>query len=277
MEFSLGPFELVGDRVWRAVAEPASVNIGLVAGRDGCVVIDTGSTPAQGREIRDAAARVAGFPVVAAVVTHAHYDHAFGLAAFADLPTYAHASVWPTIEAEASDEELAHLGLKRTDLAAATHPFKLAAMVDLGDRHVEVVHFGPGHTPGDAVALVPDARVVFAGDLIENPAPYASSDSTLSGWPLALDGVLGTLRADSVIVGGHGDPVDRVFAVNQRGQLAGIYLQLEYLFQCGTSLAHVVAKGDWPFPDDHFAGAVARVHAELKAKGKIGRPLKVIH
>ena len=32
-------------------------------------------------------------PVVAVLVTHWHYDHLFGLAGFADVPTYAHETV----------------------------------------------------------------------------------------------------------------------------------------------------------------------------------------
>jgi len=278
MEFSLGAFEPVADRVWRAVAEPASVNIGLVAGDAGCLVVDTGSTPAQGRAIRDAAERLAGVPVAAVVLTHHHYDHAYGLAAFAGVPSYAHASVAASVRAGAGlAEELAGLGLSEADLADATRPFHLAATVDLGGRHAEIVHFGPGHTPGDAVVFVPDARVVFAGDLLENPAPWAGPDASLPGWPLALDGVLGTLRPDTVLVPGHGDPVDRLFATNQRGQIAGLYLQLEYLFQAGATPADVLAKGDWPFPAEQFADAVAGVYADLKAKGKVGRALKVLH
>ena len=56
----MGTFEAVADRVYVAVAEPASVNIGLVVGTEGALVVDTGSCPAQGAEIRRRAAAVAG-------------------------------------------------------------------------------------------------------------------------------------------------------------------------------------------------------------------------
>ncbi len=277
--FSLSPFEPVADRVWRAVAEPASVNIGLVAGASGCLVVDTGSSPAQGRAIRDAAERTADAPLIAAVVTHHHYDHAYGLAAFADVATYAHASVAASVRANPElAAELASLGLDESDLAEANRTFGLAVTIDLGGRHVEAVHFGPGHSPGDVAVLVPDARVVFAGDLLEESGPpQAGPDADLAGWPVALDGILGTLRADSVVVPGHGEPVDRIFAVDQRGQLAGVYLQLEYLFASGATLDDVIGKGDWPFPPAAFEAVVPAVYAQLKAKGKVGRPLKVIH
>lgn len=45
MQTSLSSFEQVADGVFVAVAEPASVNIGLVVGRDSALVIDTGCSP----------------------------------------------------------------------------------------------------------------------------------------------------------------------------------------------------------------------------------------
>ena len=55
MQFSLTPFEELRPGIWRAVAQPAGVNIGLIAGSTGALVVDTGSSPAQGAEIRAAA------------------------------------------------------------------------------------------------------------------------------------------------------------------------------------------------------------------------------
>jgi hypothetical protein len=44
--------------------------------------------------------------------------------------------------------------------------------LDLGDRQVDLRHLGRGHTDNDVVVTVPDASVLFVGDLLENaPAP----------------------------------------------------------------------------------------------------------
>ncbi len=75
------------------VVEPEAVNVGLVVGRDGCLLVDCGSSPAQGALIRQSIASVTALPLVAVVVTHWHYDHAFGLAAFGDVETIGHESV----------------------------------------------------------------------------------------------------------------------------------------------------------------------------------------
>ena len=69
-----------------------------------------------------------------------------------------------------------------------TETFSSARAVDLGDRMVELVHPGRGHTAGDLVLRVPDADLVFAGDLVEESARHVEgsavpgSVTTASRW-----------------------------------------------------------------------------------------------
>jgi len=222
----LGPFTPLTEGVWRAVAEPESVTVGLIAGTAGALVVDTGSTPERGVEIRRAAEATAGVPVIAIVITHDHYDHVGGLAAFSDVPSYGHASV-----------------------AGVSVPFSLARTIDLGGRRAEVVHFGPAHTQGDVVVVVPDADVVFAGDLIETSGPPSfEPESSLDGWPKALDGMLGALREHTIVVPGHGDPVDRMEAFEQRGRIAALLPTARWLRARGVQREAALTATEWPFP-----------------------------
>ena len=224
MQFSLTPFEQLRPGVWRAVAQPAAVNIGLVAGSSGALLIDTGSSPAQGVELRSAAEAVAGVPLVGVVVTHGHFDHYYGLAAFDDLPTYGHETLIDALRADPVADEAASLGFDVAQLRPPNRPLALARMVDLGDRYAEIVHFGRGHTAGDLVVIVPDLRLIFTGDLLEQSAPPAMGpDCHLKDWPSALDGILGLVREDILLVPGHGDPVDRTFAFTQRAEISSVY------------------------------------------------------
>ncbi|MDR1432102.1 MAG: MBL fold metallo-hydrolase, partial [Propionibacteriaceae bacterium] len=81
-------FSAVAEKVWLAVAEPESVNIGLIAGDDGALLVDTGSDPEQGARLRAGAEAAAGVPLIGVFVTHAHHDHVGGLPAVADLPSH---------------------------------------------------------------------------------------------------------------------------------------------------------------------------------------------
>ena len=54
--------------------------------------------------------------------------------------------------------------------------------LDLGDRVVELIHPGRGHTAGDLVVRVPDADVMVAGDLVEeSDPPFIGDDSLPAG------------------------------------------------------------------------------------------------
>lgn len=274
-EFTLSAFEEIRDGVRRAVAQPEAVTVGLVTGERGSLVIDTGSSPAQGAAIRAAAEHATGLPVLAAVATHWHFDHFFGLSAFADLPTFGHESLAARLDDPELAREAAALGVSVGSISAPNTPFHLARVVDLGDRRVELVHFGPGHTEGDVVAIVPDAQVVFCGDLLEQAAPPSfGPDCRIRSWASTLDGVLGLLGPDSLVVPGHGDPFDRFFAFNQRAQISAVHGQVEYLISQGIGLTEAAERGEWPFDRAVVERLLPVAYAQLSTgAGKVRRRL----
>jgi glyoxylase-like metal-dependent hydrolase (beta-lactamase superfamily II) len=220
-DFALGPWQELAPGIYRAVAEPASVNLGLVVGTEAALLVDTGSSPEQGRAVRESIATVTDSPLVAAVATHWHFDHAFGLAAFGDLVTVAHESVRGRLGSAEAAAEATRLGLAAEDLGLPSRELVVAVGFDLGGRRVEVAHLGRGHTDGDLVVVVPDADVVFAGDLIESAGPPSfGPDSVTDEWAGTLDGLVGLMTERTVAVPGHGDPVDRQFVFGQRGEVA---------------------------------------------------------
>ncbi|MGC3992962.1 MAG: MBL fold metallo-hydrolase [Propionicimonas sp.] len=271
-QFSVGEFRTVADGVLVAVAEPAGVNIGLVVGPSGCLVVDTGSSPAQGALIRERAEQAAGVPVVAVVVTHWHYDHFFGLAGFAGLPAYAHESVAEWLERPECAGDAAELGVDADALVAPNRPFSLARVVDVGGRRVEVVHFGRGHTDGDVVVFVPDAGVIFTGDLLESAGtPHFGPDCHLKEWPSAVDGVLGLVAEETVLVPGHGPVMDRLAAFTQRAEISGLYGQVEYLVARGVKIDDAWEQGEWPFDEQTVRAVLPLAYAQLAGEGKVPR------
>jgi glyoxylase-like metal-dependent hydrolase (beta-lactamase superfamily II) len=217
---ALGPWHEVRSGVYVAVAEPESVNLGVIVGSQRTLLVDTGSSPLQGRALRASLAAVTDRPLAAVVVTHWHYDHAFGLAAFADVPRIAHESLrGRLLSAEAAAEAL-RLGVD-PEVGQPDVEIAVATALELGDRRVEIAHLGRGHTDGDLVIVVPDADLLFAGDLIESAGPPSfGPDSIPEEWPGTLDAVIGLMKATTLAVPGHGEPVDREFVFEQRGRIA---------------------------------------------------------
>ncbi len=270
-------FTEVAARVWVARYEWFDANVTVVGGDRGLLVVDTHGSTAAGRAVVDDVRRLGVGEVVGVVNTHWHFDHTFGNEAFREawgaVPVTAH---------EDAAEELARRGEEirqryadapddphRADVLATTvvvpdETFSSARVLDLGDRAVELVHPGRGHTAGDLVVRVPDADVVLAGDQVEESAPPAyGSDCFPLEWPHSLDTVLGLLTARSVVVPGHGAPVDRDFVEQQRNEIGIVAQTVRDLAGRGVPADQALAAGEWPWEAERLEQAVARGYAQL--------------
>ncbi len=88
--------------------------------------------------------------------------------------------------------------------------FTTDAKLEVGGRAVELTFVGPAHTIGDAIAWVPDARTVYAGDILFNEAMPIMWAGPVGNWIGALERIE-SLEPD-VVLGGHG-PVGDLAAV----------------------------------------------------------------
>ena len=232
---SQGQWQQVAEDVWTMACEPAGVNVGLVAGTEHVLLVDTGSTPDQGRAIAESARELLGRPVDRVVVTHEHWDHYWGLAGIEGAESYGHESLLDALDAPRGP--LQELGLTRDDLAVPTNPFALVRALDLGGLRVEMLHFGPAHTQGDVLVWIPARQVWFTGDLVETSGdPSVGEESTIEKWPMALDGILGGATDETVYVPGHGPLARNVEVFEQRANISMLYGAAESLVNRGVRL-----------------------------------------
>jgi glyoxylase-like metal-dependent hydrolase (beta-lactamase superfamily II) len=267
----------VGDRCYRRRYDSYDLNIGLVQGSDALLLIDTRCHDREAAELLDEL-RVFGVrPIRWIVNTHWHFDHTFGNAAIkrAAAPSveiWGHRVMrdelvqwgddakvrWSAARPEWSDE------LAAVEIVAPDHLVDDVAVIDLGDRAVRMQHFGPAHTGGDLVTFVDDARVVFAGDLVEEGAPPSFGDDCYPfGWPLCNAAMLEQITADATVVPGHGDVVDRAFVERQLGELVTVADLIRELRDTGVDANDAVTagRGRWPFPEECLVHAVERGYA----------------
>ncbi len=210
------------------------VTIGLVWGRSGALLIDTGTTLVEAAAIDADVRQLAGRLITHIVLTHKHFDHVLGSSMFGDAEIYCAPEVVEYLSsatAQLRDDALDYgADAAEVDRAiAALRPPQHGiydAVIDLGDRTVTIAHVGRGHTTSDLVVLVPgtddDAGrvVVFTGDLVEESAdPAIDADSDVTAWPATLDRVLALGGPEAVYVPGHGRVVDAEFIYRQRDWL----------------------------------------------------------
>jgi len=108
------------------------------------------------------------------------------------------------------ESQIGDVRLEASELAAAevvlpAVTFENELRIHLGKREVRVAFLGKGNTAGDAVVIVPDARVVATGDLLVAPVPYGYGCHPAE-WIRTLDAL--TAIDAAAIVPGHG-PVQR--------------------------------------------------------------------
>ncbi len=276
-------FTEIADRVWVARYDWFDVNVTLVGGTDGLLIVDTHASDRAARAVVDDVRRLGAGEVRAVVNTHEHFDHTFGNAAFraayGPVPIHAHeVAAERTVSAgervQALYDEDDNLDdphrdeVQDTEIVPADTTFSSAVALDLGDRLVELVHPGRGHTAGDLVVRVPDADVLLAGDLVEESmarrgVPGFGDDCYPMEWPLSLDIVLGLTTAASVVVPGHGAPVDRDFVEEQRNAIGVVAETIRDLATRGIPLADALDAAEWPYPREELAAAVRRGYEHL--------------
>ncbi|MFJ9242574.1 MBL fold metallo-hydrolase [Streptomyces sp. NPDC101776] len=205
--------------------------VGLVVGGGSALMIDAGSSVAEGARLRTAAQAIAGRRVTHLALTHAHFDHVFGAAVFAGATVLVAGGLSEVFE-HGGEELRADAVRNGLDPRAAENAADLlvcprehvwgTAVLDLdGGPEVQLVATR-GHTAHDLALVVPgDPPVVFCGDLVEESGePQAGPDAVPAHWPAALDRLLSLGGEDALYVPGHGAVVDSGFVRAQRDALA---------------------------------------------------------
>ncbi|GAU69976.1 hypothetical protein SSP35_15_01310 [Streptomyces sp. NBRC 110611] len=208
--------------------------IGVIAGASGVMIVDTGATIRDGADLRRSVRGVLGRDVTHIALTHPHFDHVLGTAAFAGVAVFGAAGLGDLLRRDRDvlrHDAIRH-GVGRDAAAEATdllvvphHHVHGQLTVDLGDRPVLLANVGPGHTAHDLAVLVPGRHgapeIVFCGDLVEESGePQAGPDALPRQWPAALDRLLALGGEDARYVPGHGAVVDAAFVRAQRDALA---------------------------------------------------------
>jgi glyoxylase-like metal-dependent hydrolase (beta-lactamase superfamily II) len=171
-------------------------NSGIIVGDDGCIVVDAQATPAMAKDVVARVAQVTDKPIKYVVLSHYHAVRVLGASAYDAQGIVASDETYRLIlERGQQDWDSEYGRFPRLFRDAGSIPgltwptltFDTAMTVFLGKRRVDLMAIGAGHTSGDIVAFVPDAQVMFSGDLVEYHSACYCGDAHLREWPQTLD------------------------------------------------------------------------------------------
>ena len=299
----------VADGVYAAIAKSgglASGNAGFVIGEDGVLIFDTFFTPLAIEELISEIQSLTKLPIKYAINSHYHLDHTGGnqVLVARGIPIIAHDNVmiWqttknkrflPTAEdlqkrkadaekklsetPEDQKDKRAQLErqIRRSDAILSiklTNPTKTfgsgTLRLKLGKREVILATL-PGHTGGDVFAYVPDANVVFTGDLGWSKTLPNLVDATVNDWIPTLDKIL-IQYPTAKFVPGHGNVAEAAEIRDFRDYLDNLRNRVKQGIATGLTIDQ--AKQQLALPDKYksfafqnFAAAnVEDMYKELK-------------
>jgi glyoxylase-like metal-dependent hydrolase (beta-lactamase superfamily II) len=229
----------LGHGVWAAISAPdgrAGSNSGFVIGTDGVLVIDSFEDAAAAEALLSAIHEKTPLPVRYVVNTHYHLDHVAGngiyQAAGASILAQRKVRRW-----ERTENLKFFGGQLTTQQRDWVHSLVLPSIVYdtgidlyLGDREI-LVRVLPGHTGGDSVVVVPDAGVVFTGDMFWNHCLPNLIDADTRA-QIASNRIFVADYTHAVFVPGHGET----------GTAADVAVFMQYLQALRAAVAQTGAR-----------------------------------
>ena len=190
---------------------------GFVIGERGVLVIESMLNGDLASQLIGLVRQVTTKPIRFLVNTSYHGDHAYGNYLFPENAVVIQHPATKSYMEENFEEDRRFMiglmgkgkGIERVQARTADIVVSEMLSVDLGGRTVEVRHFGFAQTPGDLVVWVPDAKVLWVGNMIQAPSPALPwlLEGRHKETIVTLTRVRDFLPEDATIIPGHGRPM----------------------------------------------------------------------
>jgi glyoxylase-like metal-dependent hydrolase (beta-lactamase superfamily II) len=188
-------FKALGRDLYAFTAE-GDPNTGVIVGDEGVMIVDAQATPAMAQAVIDRVRSVTTKPITHVLLSHYHAVRVLGASAYGDAKMIIASAPTRDLIVERGKQDMAseigrfpRLFRGKETIPGLTWPtvtFDGSMSVWLGKREVRIVQPGRGHTAGDTIAWVPDASVMFSGDLVEYKSACYCGDAHFADWPKTI-------------------------------------------------------------------------------------------
>ncbi len=239
-------FTAIGKDLYAFTAE-GDPNTGVIVGDDGVMIVDAQATPAMAQAVIDRVRSVTDKPITHVLLSHYHAVRVLGASAYKDAKMIIASAPTRDLIVERGKQDMAseigrfpRLFRGKETIPGLTWPtvtFDGELSIWLGKREVRISQPGRGHTAGDTIAWVPDAGVMFSGDLVEFRSACYCGDAHFRDWPKTIRKL--AAFEPKALVPGRGDALVGKAKVKAAMEGTTDFLQTLY----GT-VKRSVARGD---------------------------------
>jgi glyoxylase-like metal-dependent hydrolase (beta-lactamase superfamily II) len=205
-------FREIGEGLYAFTAE-GDPNTGVIVGDEGVMIVDAQATPAMAQAVIDRVRSVTDKPITHVLLSHYHAVRVLGASAYKDAKMVIASRPTRDLIVERGEQDMAseigrfpRLFRGKETIPGLTWPtvtFDGELSIWLGRREVRIAQPGRGHTAGDTIAWVPDAGVMFSGDLVEYKSACYCGDAHFKDWPKTLKAI--AAYEPKALVPGRGD------------------------------------------------------------------------
>ncbi len=277
-------FAEIGRDLYAFTAE-GDPNTGVIIGDEACMVIDTQATPAMAQQVIERVRAVTDKPIKYVVLSHYHAVRVLGASAYQASEIVA-SDLCRAMICERGQEDwtsefdrFPRLFRDADSIPGLTWPsmtFSDSLTLYLGNRRVDLKWLGRAHTAGDIVAWVPDAQVMFSGDIVEYKSACYCGDGHFGDWPETLANI--AAFDPQALMPGRGDALHDGATVMEAIELTAEFLHETYasvargaaagapLKECFDACAERMrpAYGDWAIFEHCLPFNVARAYDEAR-------------
>jgi len=210
----LGPhFRKIKEGIYVQSAREVNSNVGIILTKEGVVIIDTGQTPIDSREVQEAVKKLTNLPVRLVLNTEVHPDHTTGNFVFSPPAIVVnHQGASDAMRKAADPNRASTLSSQSPEMRQAVEGYRLVTphieyqnktTLYLGERTFELLHLKNVHSEADTAVWLPNERILFAASVaipesINNIRPFVAIPDML-----AAIRMLKSLNPE-VVVPGHG-------------------------------------------------------------------------
>ncbi len=229
-----------------SVLEGSGGNVAVLTGPDGKILIDAGISVSRSQLTKSLTDLGTG-PVTHLVNTHWHFDHADGNAWLHSIGAkiIAHSNTKKHLSGIQRVEDWDYNFLPSPAGAIPSEVFENEKSLKLNGQTIALKHYEPAHTDSDISVMFSEANVLHTGDTFWNgiyPFIDYSTGGSIDGTIKATEVNLARVKADTIIIPGHGKPVSNRAELKEcRDMLVTIRDNVANLKKQGRSRGETVA------------------------------------